>query len=133
MQTDVRPAPDRVDGGVLPGLETVGVREVVRRLPVVEGLVAVFDGGGEGGEGVEEEEDPEGCDGLHGEGGWWGTGGGSARELFEGGIGGAHDFFGFAGRAAMPSNGDAGGIFGGGGMATTQCLVCGEASPFWTV
>lgn len=55
-----------------------------------------------------------------------GLGGGQRGSLK--GIGGAHDFFGFAGWAAMPSKGEAGIV--GGGMATTQCLVCGEVSPF---
>lgn len=47
-----------------------------------------------------------------------------------GGLGekGAYDFLGFpAGGAAKSSRGEEGFIFGG-GMATTQCLCCGEAS-----
>ncbi|KFY36234.1 hypothetical protein V495_07940 [Pseudogymnoascus sp. VKM F-4514 (FW-929)] len=68
VETDVGPAADGVGGAVFPGLETGGVGEVVGWFPVVEGFVAVFDGGVEGGEEVEEEEEPEGCDGLHGEG-----------------------------------------------------------------
>jgi hypothetical protein len=61
-----------------------------------------------------------------------GVGGGLWEVSWEldGGIGGwgAYDFLGFpAGGAAKVSKGEEGFIFGG-GMATTQCLYCGEAS-----
>ena len=50
VEDDVQPASDRVIGRVLPRLKAIAVGKVVRRFPVVEGLVAVLDrreGGGD--------------------------------------------------------------------------------------
>lgn len=66
MQRHVEPAPNRVIGRVLPCLQPVSVREVVRRLPVVEGFVAVLDWGEASGDEIRGEEDEEGLDGCDG-------------------------------------------------------------------
>lgn len=42
MEHYVQPAADRIVGRVLPRLEAIPVREVVRRLPVVERLIAIL-------------------------------------------------------------------------------------------
>ena len=82
MQGDVGPGAEGEGGGVFPGLEAVGVEEVVGGFPVVEGFVAVLERVVEGGEGVAGEEEEEGEDkggwgGRHGGGGecagWWWT------------------------------------------------------------
>lgn len=44
MRKDVKPVPDAVLGRPFPSLQAVGVGQVVRRLPKVEGLIAVLDG-----------------------------------------------------------------------------------------
>ena len=44
VDADVEPGAQRVDGAVLPGLQPVAVHQVVRGLPVVEGLVAIMNG-----------------------------------------------------------------------------------------
>jgi hypothetical protein len=65
---DVQPAADGIVRRVLPGLQAVAMTKVVGGLPVVEGLVAVLDGGEERGDDVGGQEDVEGRDGLDGEG-----------------------------------------------------------------
>lgn len=42
MNQDVSPATDAEFGRVLPGLQAIAVSQVVQRLPVIEGLVAVL-------------------------------------------------------------------------------------------
>jgi hypothetical protein len=59
MQAGVSPAPDRVDGRILPRLEARAMAEVVGRLPVVEDLVAVLNGREEGCQQVWREEEQE--------------------------------------------------------------------------
>jgi hypothetical protein len=45
MEDDVEPGADAEFGGVLPGLQTVAVSEVVQGFPVVECFIAVEDWG----------------------------------------------------------------------------------------
>ena len=59
VDTCVRPRADGVAGRVLPGLEGVGVGEVVGGFPVVEDFVAVLDGVVESCERVAGEEEGE--------------------------------------------------------------------------
>lgn len=39
---DVKPAPDRVLGGILPSLQTIAMIEIMRRFPIVEHLIAIL-------------------------------------------------------------------------------------------
>ena len=49
MNGNVSPTPDAVLGRVLPCLKTIAMIEVVKRLPVVESLIAILDWCVEGG------------------------------------------------------------------------------------
>lgn len=64
MQADVQPAADRIVGRVFPSLQAVAVGEVVCRLVVVEGLIAVLNGREEGRDDPGSEEAVESGDGL---------------------------------------------------------------------
>lgn len=66
MENYVQPAPDGIVGRVLPSLQPVPMRQIVRRLPVVEGLIAVLDWGKQGGYEARCEETIEGGNGLDG-------------------------------------------------------------------
>lgn len=66
VQGDIEPAADGVVGRVLPRLQAIAVREIVRGFPVVEGLIAVLNGRKEGGDQAGSQEDVEGLDGLDG-------------------------------------------------------------------
>jgi hypothetical protein len=65
MQPDVKPAPDGKLWRVLPGLQAISVRQVVRRLPVIERLIAILDRSEESGNDIGGEEDVEGLDRLN--------------------------------------------------------------------
>lgn len=65
MQTDVKPTPNGIVGRVFPCLETVAMAQVVRRFPVVEGLVAILDRSKQGGNQVRAEKAIEGRDRFH--------------------------------------------------------------------
>lgn len=65
---NVQPAPDGVVGRILPGLQSIAMGEVMGRFPVIEGLVAVLDGGEEGRDQVGGQENIKGRDGFNCEG-----------------------------------------------------------------
>jgi hypothetical protein len=64
VEADVEPASDGIFGVVFPRLEPVAVGEIVGGLVVIEGLVAVLDGGEDGGDYAGDEEAVEGGYGL---------------------------------------------------------------------
>lgn len=66
VKCDIEPAANGIVGRVFPRLQAVAVREVVRRLPVVERLVAVLDGRKGGGDQVGDEEDVKRLDWFNG-------------------------------------------------------------------
>lgn len=66
MQRDIKPAADGIVGRVLPRLQAVAVRQVMRGLPVIECFVAVLDRRIRGGNQVRDEKDVKGLDGLNG-------------------------------------------------------------------
>lgn len=66
MKRDIKPAADGIVGRVFPRLQAVAVRQVMRRLPVVECFVAVLDRRKGGGNQVRDEEDVKGLDGFNG-------------------------------------------------------------------
>ena len=59
MQGNIQPAPNRILGRVLPGLQSIVMAEIVRRFPVIERLVAVLYRGIEGSKKIGNEEDIE--------------------------------------------------------------------------
>ena len=64
MESNIEPASDGIVGRILPRLQAVSMAQVVCRLPVIEGLIAVLDWGEQGGNDVCSQEDVEGRDGL---------------------------------------------------------------------
>lgn len=66
VQGDIQPAADGIVGRVLPRLESVSVRQVMGRLPIVEGFVAVLDRRKGGGNQVGDEKDVKGLDRFDG-------------------------------------------------------------------
>src|SRR5690242_6841586 len=71
MYTSVCPATDGILRRVLPGLQSIAMIEIVRRLPIVEDLVAVLDWCKESSYDVGGREDIEGNYRLELEGGLW--------------------------------------------------------------
>lgn len=66
MKRNVKPAANGIIGRILPGLEAIAMGEVMGRLPVVEGLVAVLDWGKQSSNHAGSEKEIERRDGLHG-------------------------------------------------------------------
>jgi hypothetical protein len=57
MEASVRPAADSIDRGVLPGLESIVMVEIVGRFPKVEHFVTVLNRTVEGGDYMADQED----------------------------------------------------------------------------
>lgn len=66
VKRNVKPAANGIIGRILPGLEAIAMGEVMGRLPVVEGLVAVLDWGKQSSNHAGSEKEIERRDGLHG-------------------------------------------------------------------
>lgn len=73
MDGDIKPASDGIFGRVLPRLQAVSMAKVMRRLPVVERLITVFNWRIYCRYEIGTEKEPEGKNWLHSERRWWRT------------------------------------------------------------